>query len=463
MNEPNGAIGQVVAAVFKHKQRVYGIALLACISITVLFLILVMSGKADSVFAELRSGLAGIGSTNTAVEQGDAETQSVLKQEEEQELHLTKPMSASETIQPDRNPEIIPTFDIVRVEPTGDAVIAGLSAPNNQIQIVSGDEIVAIANANENGEWALVLEQPFKPGGHQIGIRTVSSIGENSTLSEQLVTISVPKASAETAIVMLDSPGEPSAVWQSPAAKIRPPTEPSSDETLALESLPSTNVAPGEKDSTTLGSQVEPAQDPKVQTIEPTQAKELPGPENGLVTVEAIETESDGSLYASGVSEPKAVVQVYFDEELVGKTTTSSKGRWQLQTQHLLPQGSYKVRVDRLNGVTGQVEGRRIVPFNLHSLETAANNVATRQGTEIESELRKEVASGSQSARTQGVVEKTDAVIVEEGYNLWSISRRILGRGIRFTTLYSANKEQLRSPSIVFPGQVLIVPELESD
>ncbi|HMF67392.1 MAG TPA: peptidase M23, partial [Phyllobacterium sp.] len=33
------------------------------------------------------------------------------------------------------------------------------------------------------------------------------------------------------------------------------------------------------------------------------------------------------------------------------------------------------------------------------------------------------------------------------------------GAGMRYTTIYLANKEQIRNPDMIFPGQVFALPE----
>ena len=49
-------------------------------------------------------------------------------------------------------------------------------------------------------------------------------------------------------------------------------------------------------------------------------------------------------------------------------------------------------------------------------------------------------------------------MVVQPGANLWRIARDTYGRGIRYTVIYRANQDQLRSPDRIFPGQVLAVP-----
>lgn len=50
------------------------------------------------------------------------------------------------------------------------------------------------------------------------------------------------------------------------------------------------------------------------------------------------------------------------------------------------------------------------------------------------------------------------AVIIRRGDSLWRISRRVYGRGVRYSTIYLANQDQIRDPNRIWPGQVFAVP-----
>ena len=55
------------------------------------------------------------------------------------------------------------------------------------------------------------------------------------------------------------------------------------------------------------------------------------------------------------------------------------------------------------------------------------------------------------------------AVIIRKGDTLWRISRRVYGRGVRYTTIYTANQEQIEDPDRIWPGQVFAVPSVSED
>ncbi len=49
-------------------------------------------------------------------------------------------------------------------------------------------------------------------------------------------------------------------------------------------------------------------------------------------------------------------------------------------------------------------------------------------------------------------------VVIQPGNNLWRISQVIYGEGVQYTVIYQANKEQIRSPDLIYPGQIFATP-----
>ena len=54
----------------------------------------------------------------------------------------------------------------------------------------------------------------------------------------------------------------------------------------------------------------------------------------------------------------------------------------------------------------------------------------------------------------------TGKAIIRSGDNLWTIARRVYGSGYRYTQIYGANREQIRDPDLIYPGQVFDLPEV---
>ncbi|MEM7636288.1 MAG: hypothetical protein AAF299_17110, partial [Pseudomonadota bacterium] len=52
----------------------------------------------------------------------------------------------------------------------------------------------------------------------------------------------------------------------------------------------------------------------------------------------------------------------------------------------------------------------------------------------------------------------TGKVVIQPGNNLWQISRVIYGKGRQYTVIYDANKDQIRDPDRIYPGQIFETP-----
>ena len=68
-------------------------------------------------------------------------------------------------------------------------------------------------------------------------------------------------------------------------------------------------------------------------------------------------------------------------------------------------------------------------------------------------------ASGEPKTIQQAPLEQSDSsVIIRRGDTLWQISRRVYGQGVRYTTIYLANENQINNPDLIEPGQIFMVP-----
>ena len=68
-------------------------------------------------------------------------------------------------------PTAVPSFDVVRIEPTGEGVIAGRAEPGWTVKIESGGAAVAETKADEEGAWSIVLEKPLPAGDNALTLR----------------------------------------------------------------------------------------------------------------------------------------------------------------------------------------------------------------------------------------------------------------------------------------------------
>lgn len=49
---------------------------------------------------------------------------------------------------------------------------------------------------------------------------------------------------------------------------------------------------------------------------------------------------------------------------------------------------------------------------------------------------------------------------VQKGDCLWNIAKKFYGNGSKYTVIYNANRDKIKNPNLIYPGQVLTIPAL---
>ena len=148
-------------------------------------------------------------------------------------------------------------------------------------------------------------------------------------------------------------------------------------------------------------------------------------PSSTRLGLDAVDYDDNGAIRFAGSAPPGAPVRVYVDNAPAGDATADALGRWTMTPRDTLIAGVHRLRVDQLNG-TGKVLARVELPF---------------QRTKVSAG---ELASGR--------------VVVQPGQTLWRLARRAYGTGVRYTVIYLANRDQIRDPRLIYPGQAFAVP-----
>ena len=53
---------------------------------------------------------------------------------------------------------------------------------------------------------------------------------------------------------------------------------------------------------------------------------------------------------------------------------------------------------------------------------------------------------------------KAATYTVKSGDCLWNIAKKQLGNGADYTKIYNLNKDKIKNPNLIYPGQVLTLP-----
>jgi hypothetical protein len=206
-----------------------------------------------------------------------------------------------------------PSFDVVRVEKSGEAVIAGQAPPKSDVTIFDNGETLGDLVSEATGAWVFIPQRRLVPGTHDLSLR--ARLGDGRELwSEESLVILVPEPEVAVASAS-DQPseegGEPAASSQSGALVVVVPN------------------AEGEA---------------------------------GDLVLQSIDYDSDGNAVISGSAAPGARILAYLDDELIGAATSDQSGHWVVRPQDPIAPGLHRLRIDQI-GPDGAVMARVESPF----------------------------------------------------------------------------------------------------
>ena len=378
----------------------------------------------------------------------------------------------------------IPTFDVLRVEPDGTAVIAGAAEPLGVLDVKEGDTVVASSSVGDSGDFVAIIETPLTPGDHLIYLDVTMPDGRTAR-SLQTATISIPETPDGDLLALITEPGKASEIIATPDGDEGAPKgtvvaratgssgeqendgQTSGDQDReGVNASDDTNATGGDAERTSANEQTQDGsgtdnasdqEETQLQTVtvetdaESTEQNGGQGEVVALVSIKAVEIEGN-RLFVAGSGTPGSTIRGYIDDALIGDAEVNVDGNYVLDAEIDVSVGLHTIRVDMLDE-DGQVVARAVVPFDRPPGDQVAA-VSSAPATSGEQQQ-----DGSQTF-TQPQLESSDnAVIIRRGDNLWRISRRMYGRGVRYTTIYLANEPQIVNPDLILPGQVFSVPK----
>jgi hypothetical protein len=324
--------------------------------------------------------------------------------------------------QPDTNaadvPEV-PTFDTVNIQKTGEAVIAGRAEAGADVIVRLDGTEIGRTTANADGAFVVVPDKPLPSGSGELTIEALGQGESTPLVSEQSVAVIVPAGQPAEALVAVVSPNEPTRILQKPEPAAKPAT---------------------------------------------------------LVSIDAVDYDTAGNIVFSGKGDPGNTARIYVDNVMIGDAAVGDDGRWTFSGTADIAPGNHTLRVDGLDA-EGKVVNRVEVPFfreEQNKVAEAAPAETTIAQTEPAAPAEEQPASPPAAEAPAEVPEAAPAtadtaapappkqgrVVIQPGNNLWHISRVLYGSGAKYTMLYEANKDQIRDPDRIYPGQVFKTPEV---
>ena len=150
------------------------------------------------------------------------------------------------------------------------------------------------------------------------------------------------------------------------------------------------------------------------------------------VVIDAISYSDIGEVNLAGRAQAQAdAVRVYLDNEAIAVIDVDDQGRWTGDLPSV-DTGVYTLRVDEVDA-TGAVTSRVETPFKREDpvvLEQASLGAAVAK-----------------------------QITVQTGNTLWAIARDRYGEGQLYVQVFEANRDQIRDPDLIYPGQVFALPD----
>jgi len=142
-----------------------------------------------------------------------------------------------------------------------------------------------------------------------------------------------------------------------------------------------------------------------------------------------------GNVTVGGRSNPSGLVRFYINNEAVSATKTNEAGYWEADLSDIIP-GTYTLRIDELS-LKGDVISRLESPFKREDRERLANLIAPS---------------------TSPV--RINIVTVQPGNTLWAIARKRYGDGLLYVQVFEANRDKIKNPDLIYPGQLFDLPDI---
>jgi nucleoid-associated protein YgaU len=323
------------------------------------------------------------------------------------------PPPAAEAARP-AAPPIRPSFDVVRVGQRGTAVVAGRSAPGAEIVLRAGARELGRARADARGEWVILPASVLGPGAYELSLLARGPDG-TEIAGEDVALVVVPDA-------VLAAAAPPAA----PAREAPRPASAAPDVGGVAQAVPAEAAPPAAPAAAApLVALLPAAGAPRL--LQGAEAAAPARPAAARLGLDIVDYDEAGGMRFAGTAPPGAAVRVYVNQGLAGDALADAQGRWALTPAEPPAVGRHTLRLDQI---------------------TAAGGVAAR----VELPFQRDPVSPEAF--------EGGRVVVQPGNSLWRIARTSYGRGARYTVIYAANREHIRDPRRIYPGQVFAVPAL---
>ncbi|MBV0911887.1 LysM peptidoglycan-binding domain-containing protein [Rhodobacteraceae bacterium ASV31] len=250
-----------------------------------------------------------------------------------------------------------------------------------------------------------------------------------------------PPGAPDTAAATSDTPTRPQIGGPGLADRPAPPETEATEVASAPDAVPASPATPAAPDAGEAAAPptVDTASAPQVLLADETGIRVLQSggdtpPVVSTVAIDTISYDPQGEVSLGGRGASDGFVRVYLDNRPILTTAIAADGQWSADLPDV-DTGVYTLRVDEVDG-EGKVTSRAETPFKREEPEVLASLAPEPQ------------------AQTPG----PNVITVQPGNTLWGIASDRYGDGVLYVRVYDANRDRIRDPDLIYPGQVFEVP-----
>lgn len=174
--------------------------------------------------------------------------------------------------------------------------------------------------------------------------------------------------------------------------------------------------------------------------------------------------DADGDAVIAGRAPPGATVGLMRGGERLDRAVANASGEFAMVPSRL-PAGSYELRLSAelpdgtviasKDGVAVTVNEAAPSVRAVQSHAEYVPETTARPRSSSEPRLR---AGKSQESAGPRPARAISSKVISRGDSLWHISRITYGDGSRYALVYRANRDRIRDPNLIYPGQTLVLP-----
>ena len=380
-----------------------------------------------------------------------------------------------------------PKLETVRIDDDGTALVAGMAYPGSILEILVDEEVVESITLGQDGNFAVLFDIELKDRPQVISIRSID--GETVLVSDETMIVApkiIELAQADPADNQTQKQSEDAENSTEVGVSLKEKSETTSEENSSSDLAAKTdleeetekvaeanNISNDNVDKADLTNKTPQLAQPteekieedvqQILTQEPSDSDLIPNTASNKaeqptilladsegvkvvqsgktgpnvmtdVMFDTINYSKDGDVAVTGRGTPESIVHFYLDNSPVASTAVDQTGYWSADLSDV-EAGVYTLRLDQLDQ-SGKVSSRIESPFK-------------REDRSVLVDQMQDIASPA----------RINVITVQPGNTLWAISRERYGRGILYVQVFDANKDKIRDPDLIYPGQIFDLPD----